>query len=304
MNKTLFNTQFVKWVWRFTWVGIVLSVGILSTTILAILMCRPPRSDCQEILFKGVSYQRQSRSFPRPLMIHIIEIDLTASGIDFLVTPADEESNRELSATTTSEFLEKYALQIAINGDFFSPFYVKSFMDYYPHIGDPVDVSGLAISNGEKYSEDTSGDGHLCIMPQIIQIRQTSCPDSTQQALSGNWVFVDQGRVAISSQYSYHNDLHPRTVVAVDEAGKTLWLIVVDGRQPGYSEGVNMEEMANIVLSLGAYTALNLDGGGSSTLVVSWNGRTKVFNAPIHTRIPMRQRPIANHLGVYALPLE
>jgi len=56
--------------------------------------------------------------------------------------------------------------------------------------------------------------------------------------------------------------------------------------------------------SLGAVTALNLDGGGSSTMVISTPAGARVLNAPIHTRIPMRQRPVGNHLGLYAPPLE
>jgi hypothetical protein len=55
-------------------------------------------------------------------------------------------------------------------------------------------------------------------------------------------------------------------------------------------------------MELGAYKALNLDGGGSTTLVVADSGGTRSLNSPIHTRIPMRQRPVANHLGFYARP--
>ena len=62
--------------------------------------------------------------------------------------------------------------------------------------------------------------------------------------------------------------------------------------------------LPSIVLELGAETALNLDGGGSSTLVMAGHWGPRALNAPFHTRIPMRQRSVANHLGVYALPLE
>jgi exopolysaccharide biosynthesis protein len=90
----------------------------------------------------------------------------------------------------------------------------------------------------------------------------------------------------------------------VDEEGKTLWLIVVDGRQRGYSEGVTLEELASIAVELRADRALNLDGGGSSTLVIADGGGTRMLNSPIHTRVPTRQRPVANHLGVYAQAIE
>ena len=77
-------------------------------------------------------------------------------------------------------------------------------------------------------------------------------------------------------------------------------LMIVDGRQPNYSEGITLSELAELMREFGAYHALNLDGGGSSTLVVAGvDGQPRVLNSPIHTRIPGRERPVATHLGVY-----
>ena len=75
----------------------------------------------------------------------------------------------------------------------------------------------------------------------------------------------------------------------------------VDGRQPNYSEGVSIAELAQIVIDYDGYTALNLDGGGSVTLVVEGaDGEPEILNSPIHNRIPGRERPVANHFGIYA----
>jgi exopolysaccharide biosynthesis protein len=74
-------------------------------------------------------------------------------------------------------------------------------------------------------------------------------------------------------------------------------LIIVDGKQPFYSEGVTLRELAAIAIDLGANTALNLDGGGSTTLVIADGLETKILNSPIHNKIPMNERPVANHLG-------
>ena len=79
---------------------------------------------------------------------------------------------------------------------------------------------------------------------------------------------------------------------------------MVDGRQKGYSEGVTLPELSELLISLGADRALNLDGGGSSTLVIDEGGVPSVLSAPIQARLPMMLRPVANHFGVYALPLE
>jgi hypothetical protein len=251
-------------------------------------------------VFQGVTYQRQTRSIPRPLVIHSVEIDLHASGIDFLVTPGEPAGEREIRARTTSDFLQTFGLQIAINGSFFEPFRVGRFWwQYYPKQGDPVDISGVAISNGARYSED---DKHnrpiLCIMPQAAEISSATCPANTTQALAGNPLLVEHGKVVVKKK---RETPHPRTAVALNAAGTIMWLIVVDGRQHGISEGVTLVELAQIALESGADTALNLDGGGSSTLVMVIQNEVRLVNTPIHRRIPRFERPVGNHLGVYAL---
>jgi len=265
---------------------------------LVIRSLRPPRTDREVELFQSILYVRRARSTPRPLMIHVVEIDLEAHGGGFLVTPGDSTKGLEAAARTTSAFLEEFDVQIAINGGFSRPFRAGRFLwDYYPHSGDPVDVTGLAISNGETYSDDHGDWPVICIAAGDVEIRPAGCPKGTTQALAGNHLLVQDGKRVVQNST---DALHPRTAVAVDAEGETLWLIVVDGRQRNYSEGVTLEELADMAVELGADRALNLDGGGSSTLVVARGDGAKVLNAPIHTRVPMRERPVATHLGVYA----
>jgi len=89
--------------------------------------------------------------------------------------------------------------------------------------------------------------------------------------------------------------------VALDREGRRLILIAVDGRQPNYSEGVTLAELAEIVIEHGGDTALNLDGGGSTTLVMEGkSGEPILLNSSIDNRIPGRERPVANPLGIYA----
>ena len=80
------------------------------------------------------------------------------------------------------------------------------------------------------------------------------------QALAGKPLLVRHG---ISIIRQGQETLHPRTAVGVDKAGKRLWLVVIDGRQDYYSEGVTLAELADIFVGLGAETALKLEGGGS-----------------------------------------
>ena len=66
----------------------------------------------------------------------------------------------------------------------------------------------------------------------------------------------------------YIHGRHPRTAVGFPADGKGLILVVVDGRQPGLSSGVTLPELTDLMQSQGAHEAYNLDGGGSSTMVV------------------------------------
>lgn len=60
---------------------------------------------------------------------------------------------------------------------------------------------------------------------------------------------------------------HPRTAVGIAARGRRLLLVTVDGRQQPYSDGMTLRELATLMLALGARDALNLDGGGSTTMV-------------------------------------
>jgi hypothetical protein len=254
-----------------------------------------------EILFEGITYTREIQTSPRPNVIHIVTIDLDAAGIEFLVTPGEPIDGRQLPARTTSQFLKEFGVQIAINGSFFYPFYSR-FLRYYPHAGEPVDVYGLAISQGKQYSPPEPGYNTLYISrDNRVSIAQPL--ENPYNALSGFWIFLKDGEVQETPGESYYaNKPGPRTAVAVDKTGQTLLLLVVDGRQPNYSEGMTLAELAQIALQHGADTALNLDNGGSTSLVKEGtHGNPVVLNSPIHGRVPPgRERVVANHLGIFA----
>lgn len=91
---------------------------------------------------------------------------------------------------------------------------------------------------------------------------------------------------------------HPRTAVGILPSGKRLLLVTVDGRQPGYSAGMTLPELAALMRDLGATEALNLDGGGSTTMAISEGaGRTRTVNQPSDST---GERPVANALAVAA----
>lgn len=67
---------------------------------------------------------------------------------------------------------------------------------------------------------------------------------------------------------SFLNTAHPRTAIGVKEDGTTVVAVVVDGRQPGRATGISLQDLADLLREKGAVHAMNLDGGGSSTMVV------------------------------------
>ncbi|MHB1328912.1 MAG: phosphodiester glycosidase family protein [Gemmatimonadales bacterium] len=89
---------------------------------------------------------------------------------------------------------------------------------------------------------------------------------------------------------------HPRTAVAVRHDRQRLLLITVDGRQPSYSEGMTLAELATFLRDIGATDAINLDGGGSTTMAVPNRDRVvTVVNRPSDRT---GERPVANALAV------
>lgn len=113
--------------------------------------------------------------------------------------------------------------------------------------------------------------------------------DGAKVAIGGNLVLVRDGVVTTVS-----HPRNPRTAVGFSADGLKMWLVVVDGRS-STSVGMTYVELANYMKSLGADDAINLDGGGSSTLVARMPGATSV--SVRNTPSDGTQRAIPNGLG-------
>lgn len=117
------------------------------------------------------------------------------------------------------------------------------------------------------------------------------------EAVGGFPMLVEDGRGVYGEQTgviaSFGPVRHPRTAVGWDEARRRLFWVVVDGRQAPYSDGMTLPELEWLMLRLGATQAINLDGGGSTALVV--DGR--VANRPSD---PTGERAVANILALQA----
>ena len=280
------------------WILVIVSLGIGGYRLYD--RGRPAPIPMKQKLYEGITYRRIVEYLPRPLIAHVIIIDTKIASVSFLVTPPDSKGDMPLNARTTSQFLKEFGVQIAINGDGFTPWWSHSPADYYPHVGDPVTPLGLTASKGAIYTEGIPND--IGIEPTLYISRGNALsfnrrPDNIFQAISGDRMLVEQGEVVDELN---NNKLNPRTAIGINKNGRYLILMVVDGRQPFYSEGATFTKLAELMIAQGANLAMSLDGGGSSTMVIEGkNGEPVILNSPIDNYIPMRERPVANHLGIY-----
>lgn len=256
---------------------------------------RPLPIPVRNQLFDGVIYYRKVQLRPRLFITHIITIDLQTSDLKFLVTPGEASADRPLKARTTSEFIKEFGVQIAVNGDGFTPWYSKGIFDYYPHPGDRVTPNGSAISNGVIYHQDLAYPTLFFTSTNHISFSEPA-DENAFNAISGDRMIVENGEAV----QGLENDIAaPRTAIGINGDGTKLIIVVVDGRQFLYSQGATMAELAELLVYYGAEFAMNMDGGGSSTLAIQSGSGVKVLNSPIDRNIPGFERAVGNHLGIY-----
>jgi hypothetical protein len=114
--------------------------------------------------------------------------------------------------------------------------------------------------------------------------------------IGGGPQLIKNGRVEITNTAekilpSFVSDGHPRTAIAKLKSGQIL-LVTVDGRQPGESIGMSLTMLADLLLEFGAVEAINLDGGGSTTMVI----RNKLVNKPSDAT---GERPVSDAILLY-----
>jgi len=115
-------------------------------------------------------------------------------------------------------------------------------------------------------------------------------------AISGGAKLVENGEIPLEFTHSI-NGRNPRTAIGTNKANDKVYLITVDGRTSS-SIGMTMEEFAEFIKSLSIYNAINLDGGGSTTMVAKLDAtnRISVINYPSSGGV---QRLVTNGVGIY-----
>jgi hypothetical protein len=271
--------------------------------------------------FLGVQLIHQTETSPRPLSIWVTMIDLSAPGLSFELTPAGpdprpigsnpgfEGQPMETIRQTTRTFVDSVGAQIGINGLFYSAQTING-VNWANNVG-------LAASNGSAYSPweganqtdfrdalNISQNNQAQFVKRALSLPTgyETLPSTTlYNTLTGSNRLL-QSNVNVAPTSCAHCAIDPETAVGLTANNAKLILMVVDGRQSGFSEGLNLVEMADWMKNYyGATNAINLDGGGSATMVMNFYNNAfngQVLNSPSDGL----ERSVGTNLAVFALP--
>ena len=280
--------------------------------------------------FVGITYSDRVEVSPRPLHMHIAQIDLRAPGIRFKVSAPG--GTRETIRQRTVDYLRQEEAQLAINAHFSLPF---------PSNDTDAWVIGLAASDGRVFSAFEAPEQRYAIAadaPAVnIDARNRARivhrdPNRTDglhvrervrlwNVVAGSAQIVTDGRPSIpvyrdeqhrrglltpggpgagySNTRSWYDVTTARTAIGLSRDNRTLTLFTVDVR--GGSEGMRLDEVAAVLVrDYHVWNALNLDGGGSTTMA----GQDPATGAAVVLNTPSDDSPdgrlVASSLAVFA----
>lgn len=233
---------------------------------------RPVALKAEEVS-PGVWY-REIRSAVGPWVVHLIEADLDRCEVGLAVLPGRREGWGALVRVTEMLRGEAPAGEVlaAVNGDFFTregrpigPEIVEGRL----RVRSPRPVLSWR-AGGPAWIGTPAFDGDsIAELGWSLSLRE---PDGATHAIGGFPALlaggVRVGDLEVSGRPDFAAARHPRTAVALDPGGRRLWVVVVDGRQEGWSAGMTLPELTELLEALGVADALNLDGGGSSVMIV------------------------------------
>lgn len=234
-----------------------------------------------------------------------LRVDLSDPGVQLFTTPKCTNcGGYDTLAQNTSHFVEQYKTQVAVNGAFYS----SSFGPNDVPLGTPEDVLGLAISEGTVVSPGgatTHAATFLFTEDKLAIHVLTNAPATNTAgiytAVSGNQNLLVDG---VNVQVPIPNDLDPRTALGLSQDRRYLYLMTIDGRQAGWSDGADWYNTGEWLLRFGAWNGINIDGGGSTTMVMQdCAGGALRLNRSSFVAAYGRERIIGHNFGVRARPL-
>ena len=187
--------------------------------------------------------------------------------------------------TPTSKFAKDSGAVVAMNGSFYNMSKPYNSVCYFKKHGIEEFVFNEKMAQRDNGAVAISAKGKLTIYPADekepgnIATEQTwpKRLSETSIVTSGPILIVD-GKDARLDENSFNRNRHPRS--AAGTAGKKVYLVTVDGRNAENAQGVSLWEFTKIMRWLGAENAINMDGGGSTTLYVEGENGNGIVNHP------------------------
>ena len=230
----------------------------------------------------GIKHHELEREVPRINRIQALQIGLSNPKIKPAVIIGPDPDGDGPAETALSNPLELAAMPSVL------AFVNTNPWDSFPnedgkknrnwYAGQPVDIHGLAIANGSVRSDTAPSTASVWFDKEgRVHLGDREADRPFSEAVHGFQQIVKEGALAVGEGGA----IHPRTAIGVDKSGTKLWLVVVDGRQRNYSEGMNLHELGSLMIELGCWNATNMDGGGSSVMgMKDSSGDLQVMNRP------------------------
>ncbi len=224
-----------------------------------------------------------------PIAMFVFEAKLAGGVTVTQTTPYDEGPGNGLQRVT-EQALEVDAENAMILGGTNADFFMSQ--SYQPqgvfhHKGHAVKTTFASSPSRSRSFFYITRTGLARTAP-ASEYAEISASNQIYEACGGGPVLVSGGE-AIQTPDPDDLSTEPRTCVGATEDGKTVYLMVIDGRQETYSVGMDFSDMAKVMEALGCWSAINLDGGGSSTFYIrtdtsdasfSDEDRFEILNSP------------------------
>lgn len=262
------------------------------------MLDKPPAPDAGDP--PPLQYWHETRAQPRPLRIHWLKADLACPRLALAALVAEDPDGpgpAEAKLEPPAALAARHRVIAAVNANAFA--HAKGSTAGGWVADAPVDIVSWAVTGGRQVSPPQRGYWCFWVDPQgRAHVGDAAPPREAREAVAGFGPLLVGGEPAPAEG----GPLHPRTALGLDRQARWLWLAVVDGRQPGTSEGMTLRELALLMKEAGAWDALNLDGGGSSILLLAPDGQgLRTMNTPCDVGLlGRRARPVPVMLGIRA----
>lgn len=263
----------------------------------------------------GMRYAHVTLDEPRLMENYIVRVDLRTPGLRVAGTgraanwgeAMPDVTNRVVLIDTrrmqTRAFLEEHRangtnMVLAVNTSPWGPWEPPWTHAY-------ARLPRLAVRNGEVVSHSHRRGPMLVVFTNNVAAVTNDLSEADIGAAAvahpGFGIIMRGGQILSKRRPDRPPALAPRTAFGVSADGRYLYVLVVDGRQKGYSLGADMVDLAMLLRAAGASDAMNADGGGSSTLVYRDDGRTVTANR--HDPDRRCYRSVSMNLGFWFEPV-